>query len=97
MRDPLIKAIHESGVAYDEEYLRALHAASRDAAMHEINPTEQELKDKTEALAARRDSLANDADVAEYLKLRRELRQDEGGRPCRRLGLRLTVCLQFYN
>jgi hypothetical protein len=80
MRDPLIKAIHESGVEYDdvEEYLHALHAPSRNAAMREINPTETELKDKVDRLSALRDSLANDADVAEYLKLRRELRQAEG-------------------
>jgi hypothetical protein len=80
MREPLIKAIHESGVEYDdvEEYLHALHAPSRNAAMREINPTEQELKDKTDALTTQRDALANDADVAEYLKLRRELRQAEG-------------------
>jgi hypothetical protein len=80
MRDPLIAAIHESGVEYDdvEEYLHALHAPSRNAAMREINPTESELKDKVDALTTRRDALANDADVAEYLKLRRELRQAEG-------------------
>jgi hypothetical protein len=80
MREPLIKAIHESGVAYDdvEEYLHALHAPSRNAAMREINPTESELKDKVDALTAKRDSLGNDADVAEYLKLRRELRQAQG-------------------
>jgi hypothetical protein len=80
MREPLIKAIHESKVEYDdvEEYLHALHAPSRNAAMREINPMEQELKDKVDALTARRDALANDTDVAEYLKLRRELRQAEG-------------------
>jgi hypothetical protein len=80
MREPLIKAIHESKVEYDdvEEYLHALHAPSRNAAMREINPTEAELKDKVDRLTALRDSLANDADVAEYLKLGRELRQAEG-------------------
>jgi hypothetical protein len=79
MRDPLIKAIHESGVEYDdvEEYLHALHAPSRNAVMREINPTESELKDKVDALTAQRDALANDTDVAEFLKLRRELRQAE--------------------
>jgi hypothetical protein len=79
MRDPLIAAIHESGVEYDdvEEYLHALHAPSRNAAMREINPTESELKDKVDALTAKRDALANDVDVAEYLRLRRELRQAE--------------------
>jgi hypothetical protein len=79
-RDPLIKAIHESGVEYDdvEEYLHALHAPSRNAAMREINPTATELQDRTDKLSARRDALANDPDVAEYLKLRRELRQAEG-------------------
>jgi hypothetical protein len=79
-RDPLIKAIHDSGVAYEdvEEYLHALHAPSRNAAMREINPNEQELKDKTDDLASRRDALAIDPDVTEYLKLRRELRQAEG-------------------
>lgn len=43
MRDPLIKAIHDSAVAYEdvEEYL---HAPSRNAAMRAINPTEEELK-----------------------------------------------------
>jgi len=80
MRDPLIKAIHESGVEYDdvEEYLHALHAPSRNAAMREINPTAAELQDRTDKLSARRDALVNDPDVAEYLKLRRELRQAEG-------------------
>jgi hypothetical protein len=80
MRDPLIKGIHESGVAYDdvEEYLHALHAPSRNAAMREINPTEQELKDKTDVLTAQRDALASDPDVVEFVKLRRELRQAEG-------------------
>lgn len=78
-RDPLIKAIHDSGVAYEdvEDYLHALHAPSRNAAMREINPTEQELKDKTDALASKRDALAIDPDVKEYVKLRRELRQAE--------------------
>jgi hypothetical protein len=46
--------------------------------MLEINPTESELKDRVDRLTAKRDSLGNDADVAEYLKLRRELRQTEG-------------------
>jgi hypothetical protein len=76
-REPLIKVIHESGVEYDdmEEYLHALHAPSRNAAMREINPTATELQDRTDKLSARRDALANDPDVAEYLKLRREMRQ----------------------
>lgn len=76
-RNPLIKAIHDSGVAYEdvEDYLHALHAPSRNAAMREINPTEQELKDKTDALASKRDALAIDPDVKEYVKLRREQRQ----------------------
>jgi hypothetical protein len=61
-----------------EEYLHALHAPSRNAAMREINPTATELQDRTDKLSARRDALANDPDVTEYLKLRRELRQAEG-------------------
>jgi hypothetical protein len=79
MRDPLLKAIHESGVEYQdvEKYLHALHAPSRNAAMQEINPTEPELKSQTAALEKQRDSLANDPDVKEFLKLRRELRQAE--------------------
>jgi hypothetical protein len=80
MREPLIAAIHESKVEYDdvEEYLHALHAPSRNAAMREINPTETELKDRVDRLTAKRDSLANDVDVAEYLRLRRELREAQG-------------------
>jgi hypothetical protein len=79
MRDLLLKAIHESGVEYEkvEKYLHALHAPSRNAAMQEINPTEPELKSQTAALEKQRDSLANDPDVKEFLKLRRELRQAE--------------------
>ena len=79
MRDPLLKAIHDSGVAYEdvEEYLHALHAPSRNAAMREINPTEAELKTQTAALEQQRDSLANDNDVKAYIKARRELRDAE--------------------
>jgi hypothetical protein len=79
LRDPLLKAIHDSGVAFEdvEEYLHALHAPSRNAAMREINPTESELKAQTSALEKQRDSLSKDTDVAEFLKLRRELRQAE--------------------
>lgn len=79
LRDPLLKAIHDSGVAYDdvEKYLHALHAPSRNAAMREINPTEAELKSQTSALEKQRDSLAKDPDVTQYLKLRRELRDAE--------------------
>jgi hypothetical protein len=80
LRDPLIKAIHESGVSYDDvqEFLHARHAPSRNKAMREINPTEAELKARTEALERKRDGLAKDPDVAVWLKLRRELRQAEG-------------------
>ncbi|MBA4143458.1 MAG: hypothetical protein H0X43_10760 [Nitrosospira sp.] len=46
--------------------------------MGKHKPREEELKDKTEALTAQRDSLANEADVKEYVKARRELRQAEG-------------------
>ena len=79
LRDPLIKAIHDSGVSYEdvESYLHALHAPSRNKAMQEINPTESELKAQTGALEKQRDSLAKDKDVTEFLKLRRELRQAE--------------------
>lgn len=79
MRTPLVKAIHDSGVAYEdvEDYLHALHAPSRNAAMRAINPTEEELKAQTQALEAQRDGLANDADVKDYVKARRELRQAE--------------------
>src|SRR5687768_10716393 len=79
MRDPLLKAIHDSGVSYEdvEEYLHALHAPSRNAAMHEINPTESELKTQTAALEKQRDFLAKDKDVERFLKERRDLRQAE--------------------
>lgn len=77
MRDPLMKAIHDSKVAYEdvEKYLHALHAPSRNAAMREINPTEAELKEQIEALEKQRDSLAKDKDVSRFLKERRDLRQ----------------------
>lgn len=77
MRDPLLKAIHDSGVSYEEveEYLHALHAPSRNAAMKEINPTEAELKAQVSALEKQRDTLAKDKDVERFVKLRRELRQ----------------------
>jgi hypothetical protein len=54
LRDPLIKAIHESGVSYDDvqEFLHARHAPSRNKAMREINPSKQELKDKTDSPTA---------------------------------------------
>lgn len=45
--------------------------------MREINPTKEELKDKTEALAKRRDELAKDDDVQAYVRTRRELRDAE--------------------
>lgn len=79
LRDPLLKAIHDSGVAYEdvEDFLHALHAPSRNAAMHEINPTADELKAKTDALTAERDSLASDPNVKEFLRLRKELRSAE--------------------
>lgn len=78
-RTPLVKAIHDSKVAYEdvEDYLHALHAPSRNAAMREINPTEAELTDQTEALTAKREALAKDVDVKEYVKVRRELRVAE--------------------
>jgi hypothetical protein len=68
MREPLIKVIHESKVEYDdvEEYLHALHAPSRNAAMREINSNEAELS-WTDKLTANRDALANYANVDEYL------------------------------
>ena len=77
LRDPLIKAIHDSGVSYEEaeEYLHALHAPSRNAAMKEINPTEDELKTQISGLEKQRDTLAKDQDVARFIQLRRELRQ----------------------
>jgi hypothetical protein len=79
MRDPLLKAIHDSGVPYEdvEKYLHALHAPSRNAAMKEINPTEAELKSQTSALEKQRDALAKDPDVKRFIELRRELRQAE--------------------
>lgn len=79
LRDPLLKAIHDSGVAYEdvEDYLHALHAPSRNAAMKEINPTADELKEKVDALTAERDSLASDPNVKEFLRLRKELRSAE--------------------
>lgn len=79
LRDPLLKAIHNSKVAYEdvEEYLHALHAPSRNAAMREINPTEAELKSQTAAAEQQRDSLAKDPNVKDFLRLRRELRQAE--------------------
>jgi hypothetical protein len=42
MGNPLMKAIHESGVSYDDvqEFLHARHAPSRNKAMREINPTD---------------------------------------------------------
>lgn len=77
MRDPLIKAIHDSGVSYEdvEQFLHALHAPSRNAAMQEINPTEPELKAQTDKATQERDRLANDPDVKDYIKTKRELRQ----------------------
>lgn len=79
MRDPLLKAIHDSNVSYEnvEKYLHALHAPSRNAAMREINPTESELKAQTDSLEKQRDSLAKDADVQRFIKERRDLRQAE--------------------
>lgn len=79
LRDPLLKAIHDSGVAYEdvEKYLHALHAPSRNAAMREINPTESELKTQIADLEKQRDTLAKDPDVKRFLDLRRELRQAE--------------------
>ncbi len=76
LRDPLLKAIHDSGVSYEdtEAYLHALHAPSRNAAMREINPAKPELDAQTSALEKQRDSLAKDPEVTQYLKLRRELR-----------------------
>ena len=77
MRDPLLKAIHDSKVPYEEveQYLHALHAPSRNAAMREINPTEAELKTKTEAMEKQRDALAKNQDVKDYIKETRDLRQ----------------------
>lgn len=45
--------------------------------MREISPTEAELTDQTEALTAKREALAKDVDVEEYVKIRRELRLAE--------------------
>lgn len=79
MRDPLLKAIHDSKVSYEdvEKYLHALHAPSRNAAMREINPTVSELKAQISSLETQRDSLSKDADVQRFLKERRDLRQAE--------------------
>jgi hypothetical protein len=79
MREPLIKAIHDSGVAYGdvEEYLHALHAPSRNAAMQEINPTEPELEQQIHAVTAKRNSLEKDPKVVEFVAKRRELRLAE--------------------
>ncbi|SEP38708.1 hypothetical protein [Nitrosovibrio sp. Nv6] len=79
MRDPLIKAIHDEKLEYEEieGYLHARHTPSRNAAMREINPTEQQLKGKTYVLTAQRDKLAKDADVQAYVRTRRELRDAE--------------------
>lgn len=79
MRDPLLKAIHDSGVEYEkvEEYLHALHAPSRNRAMQEINPTESELKAQVAALEKQRDTLTNDPGVKRFLDQRRKLRQAE--------------------
>ncbi|HEU4854385.1 MAG TPA: LPD38 domain-containing protein [Nitrosospira sp.] len=79
LRDPLLKAIHDSGVSFEdvEEYLHALHAPSRNAAMREINPTVQELDTRIKSLAATRDKLAKDTRVIEFIQKRRELRQME--------------------
>lgn len=79
LRDPLLKAIHDSGVPFEEveEYLHALHAPSRNAAMREINPTVRELDARIKSLAALRDKLAKDAKVTEFIQKRRELRQME--------------------
>jgi len=57
--------------------LHPRHASSRNAAMREINPTKEELKDKTDALTARRDELAKKDDVLVYVRTRRELRDAE--------------------
>lgn len=77
MRDPLIQAIHDGNLKYEEveEFLHALHAPSRNAAMKEINPTVQELDARIKKLAATRDKLAKDASVVEFIQKRRELRQ----------------------
>ena len=50
-----------------KEYLRSIQAPSRNAATREINMTGQELKDKTEALTARRDELTKDATLNRHL------------------------------
>ena len=79
LRDPLVKAIHDSKLKYEEveEYLHARHAPSRNAAMRGINPAEEELKDKTERLVGQRDRLAEAEDVRRYVAKRREIRDAE--------------------
>ncbi|SOD42346.1 LPD38 domain-containing protein [Nitrosovibrio sp. Nv4] len=77
MRDPLIQAIHDGNLKYEEveEFLHAMHAPSRNAAMKDINPTVQELDERIKKLAATRDRLAKDKNVVEFIQKRRELRQ----------------------
>ena len=86
MRDPLIKAIHAAKLKNESaqdaldrsgRYALALHAKERNAAMREINPTQEELDDKIATLEAKRDSLSENENVLEYIKLRRDLRQAE--------------------
>lgn len=76
LRDPLVAAIHEGNLGYEEveEYLHALHAPSRNAAMREINPTQDELDKRIGNLTALRDKLAQEPAVERYAKLRRDLR-----------------------
>lgn len=78
-RDPLIKAMHDAKVKYEElhEYLHAKHAPTRNRLMREINPTAEELDVKRTALTETRDSLADDADVLEYKSVRKQLRVAE--------------------
>ena len=76
LRDPLIQAIHDENLEWEEveDYLHARHAPSRNAAMREINPTQEELDDRTETLSAERDRLAQDERVKQYVSQRRQLR-----------------------
>lgn len=60
-----------------EDYLHALHAPSRNKAMRDINPTEEELNAQVEGLTKKRETLARDVDVEAYVKARRELRLAE--------------------
>lgn len=72
---PLLEKIQKSGLTFEqvEDYLKARHAPSRNAAMKEINPTQSELDAERAILESELTRLGNTAKVQEYLRVAKEL------------------------